>query len=190
MSNERQAREKREFRAKMKTVRKENKTPERDALLAQNFLILPEIRDKKIFFIYRSFGSEADTMPVINALLHAGKTVLFPRVEGENMVAAEYRGQPTRTSPYGIEEPTGEEYKNKEDIDVTILPLLAADKNGNRLGYGGGYYDKFLKDISCLKIGYCYDFQISDEPFSFAEEHDVRLDLIVTDKRVIRTERN
>lgn len=187
MSNEKEA-QKRELRKKMKLLRTEQRTKEGDGAIAKNFLSLPAIGDKNIFFVYCSFASEADTMPVINALLEKGKTVLLPRVENTDMVAAKYRSD-RRKNRYGIEEPTGAAY-DKHRIEVTVLPLLAADQKGNRLGYGGGYYDRFLKDTTCLKIGYCYDFQVADKPFTFAEAHDVRLDWLVTDKRIIRIEEN
>lgn len=189
MSNE-QTLQKRELRRKMKLLRAEKRTKEGDGAIAKNFLSLPAIRDKNIFFIYRSFASEADTMPVINALLGEGKTVLLPRVENTDMVAVFYRESGMKKNKYGIDEPTGAAYEDKNGIDVTVLPLLAADKKGNRLGYGGGYYDRFLKDTPCLKIGYCYDFQVTDKPFTFVQAHDVRLDWLVTDKRIIRIEEN
>ena len=73
----------------------------------------------------------------------------------------------------------------KEDISVTVLPLLAVDEKGNRLGYGGGYYDKYLAlHPATLKIGYCFDFQILKEiPTT---ETDVKVDVIVTDQRIIQ----
>lgn len=95
---------------------------------------------------------------------------------------------PMTKNKYGIAEPLGEAYRGR--IDVTVLPLLAVDGAGNRLGYGGGYYDKFLSRTQCLKMGYCYDFQVLDRPFSCFEAHDVRLDMVVTDRRIIRIKRN
>lgn len=75
--------------------------------------------------------------------------------------------------------------KNKTNniIDVVIAPSLAMNKSGYRLGFGLGYYDKYLKEKNCIKIGTCYDeFLIND---SFQDEWDVKFDYVVTDKRII-----
>lgn len=169
----------------MKRLRAEKRTPEAEKALLENFLSLAENAGGKTYFIYRSFGSEADTMPLINAVLQLGGIVTSPRVEGTDMVAVKYEsGAPIKKNGYGIEEPLGQAYGG--EIDVVVLPLLAADEKGNRLGYGGGYYDRFLKGRRCLKIGYAFDFQIFKEPFPFAEDHDVRLDILVTDRRILR----
>ncbi len=160
-----------------------------DAAVAANFLSLPEIRGKDTFFIYHAFGSEADTMPVIERLLEGEKSVFLPRVEGADMAAVPYRrGTPLRAGAYGIAEPAGAPFPGL--LDVVVLPLLAADERGGRLGYGGGYYDRFLAGMSArnaLKVGYCYDFQVLAEVPS--APHDVPLDVIVTDKRVIRVKK-
>ena len=85
----------------------------------------------------------------------------------------------------GIREPVGEE--TDEEMDFVITPLLAVDKRGNRLGYGGGYYDRyFAENKNAVRIGYCYDFQIvKSVPNTSA---DIPLQYIVTDKQVLYTE--
>ena len=99
------------------------------------------------------------------------------------MLAVRYEGGGLRAGRFGVSEPAGEETADKPD--VCILPLLAADGQFRRLGYGGGYYDRYLsrKGKNMLKIGICYDFQLVGEVPS--EEHDVLLDALVTDARVI-----
>lgn len=169
------------LRKKMKKLRAELRAG--DGEIAKNFFSLADTEGKTTFFVYNAFGSEADTMPVIKRLLAEGKKVFLPRVEGSDMVAVLYtKDTPTSKSNYGISEPMGTAYEG--EVEVTVLPLLAADKKGNRLGYGGGYYDKFLTGRKTLKIGYCYDFQVLDE--LYALPHDIKLDVIVTDKRIIR----
>lgn len=173
--------EKKLLRKSMRLLRAEKRGG--DEIVAKNFLALPEIKDEKTFFVYCSFGTEADTMPVINELLAKGKTVFLPRVENTDMVAVQYeKGTPLAKGRYGIKEPVGPAYDGT--TDVTVLPLLAIDKKGNRLGYGGGYYDRFLEKKDTLKIAYCYDFQVLEEVCAAA--HDIKADLIVTDKRIIR----
>lgn len=133
-----------------------------------------------VFFVYNSFGTETDTHKLIRRLISLKKIVCIPRVEGDKMVAVPYSDK-IKISRFGILEPYGDEYRG--DIDVAIMPLLAVDCKGARLGYGGGYYDKFLRDKDILKVGYCFDFQVIDEVPSF--NHDVKVDMIITEKRVI-----
>lgn len=179
--------EKKLLRREMKKLRAARRG--NDGAVAENFLSLPETAEKNIFFVYHAFGTEADTMPAIEGLLRAGKTVLLPRVEGKEMSAVPYRADaPLHAGVFGIPEPPGAPFQGKPE--VVVLPLLAADERGGRLGYGGGYYDRFLSGMSAsdvLKAGYCYDFQVLPEvPVAPC---DVPLDVIVTDKRVIRVKK-
>ena len=70
----------------------------------------------------------------------------------------------------------------KADIDIVIVPGVAFDKKYNRMGYGKGYYDRFLKDMTALKIGVCHSFQLVDEIPS--EPHDIKMDMIVTEREI------
>ena len=110
------------------------------------------------YFVYNSFGSEASTALIINYLLATGKTVYLPRVEGENIVPVPY-GE-TKKGTFGVFEPVGRAYSG--DIDVTVVPLLAVNERGFRIGYGKGYYDGFLKNRKTLRIGLGYSLQIEE----------------------------
>ena len=92
------------------------------------------------FFIYYSYSTEARTDFIIDELLKAGKSVYIPRVEGENIVAVPYFGQGLKKGSFGIPEPEGQAFEGK--IDITIVPLLAVNSKGFRIGYGGGFYDR------------------------------------------------
>lgn len=129
------------------------------------------------FFIYNSFGLEADTGRITDYLLKAGKKVYLPRVEGDNIVAVPY-GQ-TVKGAFGIEEPTGQAYGGQ--IDVTVIPLLAVNSKGVRVGYGKGYYDRYLKNADTLKVGLGYDFQ--REEFE-GKPYDIPLDLFLCEKGI------
>ncbi len=134
------------------------------------------------FFIYNSFNCEADTSGIISALLAEGKKVYLPRVEGENIVAVAY-GQ-TEKGAFGIDEPVGQAYLG--DIDVTVIPLLAVNLKGYRIGYGKGFYDRFLKNRWTLKVGLGYSFQIED----FNEDvWDEPIDEFLTEKGIYRFEK-
>lgn len=174
------AEEKKRLRASMKKRRAENENRDvKEQLMVQRFYELGFAKGNR-FFIYRSYSSEARTDLLIERLQADGKEVYCPRVEGEKMVAV-LSGEEYSLSAKGIREPIGNAYEG--DFDVIIAPLLAIDKKGNRLGYGGGYYDAFIQKKSGKKIGYCYDFQVVQALPK--EVWDVPMDGIITDKRWI-----
>ncbi len=135
---------------------------------------------RRSFFIYLSVFLEAPTDKLIERLKADGHTVYCPRVENGQMKAV-LHGEDFTLSDFGIREPIGEGYEG--DFDYIVAPLLAVDKRGNRLGYGGGYYDRFMKRSKALRIGCCYHFQVVNEVP--ADEWDERLDIIVTDEKII-----
>ena len=96
------------------------------------------------------------------------------------MQAVSY-GDDFTLSAMGVREPLGEALDSAPNYVIT--PLLAADEKGGRLGYGGGYYDKYLRAHACtIRIGYAFDFQIL--PTVPTEENDEKLQMLVTDKRL------
>ena len=133
------------------------------------------------FFIYLSFFREAPTDGLIERLLADGHRVCCPRIENGNMLAVEY-GEDFALSDYGIREPVGEVYQG--EIDVAVIPFLAVDKQGNRLGYGGGYYDRFLETSTAKRVAFGYAFQVVREVPT--ESWDQKMDVIVTDEEIIR----
>jgi len=80
---------------------------------------------------------------------------------------------------FGILEPEGESFTELQDIDLIIVPGVAFDKNNNRLGRGKAYYDKLLNYVNCHKYGVCFDFQLV--PNVPADQHDVKMDKVITD---------
>ncbi len=173
------------LRAYMKRRRGENENRDaKEALLVENFF-KAGLGEKANFFVYLSFSSEAPTDKLIESLLARGKSVYCPRVEGREMAAALFSDD-FALSPYGIREPVEKAYTG--GLDIAVLPLLAVDERGNRLGYGGGYYDRFLRARpEILRVAYCFDFQLVREVPR--EAWDERADLIVTDKRIVDTKR-
>lgn len=149
----------------------------------ENFLTLNLTKEKN-FFIYKSFNGEVDTSLLIATLLGEKKTLAFPVIQGENMVAGIPASKEQKVSKFGTEEP--KDYIPMDKVDVCVLPLLACDLSFNRLGYGKGYYDKFLKGKDCLKIGLCYDFQVVEN--IIAKEWDIPLDIIITPTKIIKRE--
>ncbi|MGN1060737.1 MAG: 5-formyltetrahydrofolate cyclo-ligase [Candidatus Coproplasma sp.] len=139
--------------------------------------------DKNSFFIYYSYGTEADTHAIIANLLAAGKKVYLPRVEGDIIVPVPYSAQTELTkNSFGIEEPSGQAFDG--EIEVCVTPLLAVNSRGYRLGYGGGYYDKFFAaHPNILKAGLGYSLQSCED--NFEEENDVPLDIFISERGII-----
>lgn len=130
------------------------------------------------FFVYNSFGTEASTKLIIDALLKADKAVYMPRVEGESIVPVRYfGGDGLKSGAFGVEEPCGQAFHG--DIDVTVVPLLAVNGAGYRIGYGGGFYDRYLRGAATKKVGLGYSFQL--EEFE-SDGWDVPLDIFICEK--------
>ena len=133
-------------------------------------------------FIYNSFKNEVYTKELIQQL-YKSNNIFLPRIDGNNMYAVKLSKRSIfQTNSFGIQEPSSP----PANIDnfICILPLLAVDENGNRIGFGKGYYDRFLENKNCIKIGLCYDFQIiKGIPH---ESYDIPLDIIISEKRTIK----
>jgi 5-formyltetrahydrofolate cyclo-ligase len=146
---------------------------------------LKECKGTKNILMYLSYGSEVMTFDTVNLALMTGMRVFVPYLFGREMEATEIHDlSELKLTDYGILEPIKREKVHKDDIDIVIVPGIAFDENGNRIGSGLGFYDKFLKNCNAVKIGIAFDFQIIDhiEPTKI----DIPVDIIVTDKRVIR----
>lgn len=146
-------------------------------------------KDAKSIFIYVSCKDEVDTKKVIKYSLNNGKSVYVPKtyIHEKVMTAMKINSlDELIVDNYGILEP---KFVDKNNIgiyfDIIIMPGLAFDKIGNRIGYGGGYYDKYISKLNyqVLKIALAYDFQILDN--IEVEDHDIRVDYIITNKRLI-----
>ena len=171
----------------MKERRANNENCEKkERLMTENFLnaVLDENQKRKrSYLIYLSFSSEAQTDGLIDRLIKSGNKVYCPRLENGEMVAVEYN-EDFSISSYGIREPLGQAFNG--DIDCVVLPALAVDGKGNRLGYGKGYYDRYLKKHTQSKrIAFCYDFQVLDQVP--CDEWDEKVEIVVTDKRILKT---
>ncbi|MBS6007440.1 MAG: 5-formyltetrahydrofolate cyclo-ligase [Clostridium baratii] len=146
-----------------------------------------EYKEAKGIFVYIGFGSEINTKILIEDALEDGKEVCVPKVIKKDMVFIKINSlENLVTSSYGILEPVGDKNNfNVDNLGLIIMPGLAFDKQGNRLGYGRGYYDKFLSNnkINVKKIALAYDFQILDKVPS--EEHDIKVDSIITEEKEI-----
>ncbi len=131
--------------------------------------------------MYYSLPDEVNTHQYIDYLLALGKKVLLPEViDGENMVIREYTGKhDLKEGAFHIMEPIGSLFPEEkyQEIHLAIIPGMAFDQQGNRLGRGKGYYDRFLQKIpQVYKIGISFPFQLVDEIPT--EETDIKMDAI------------
>jgi 5-formyltetrahydrofolate cyclo-ligase len=162
----------------------------KNRIIREGLLSLGEFRNAGIIFFFASFRSEVDTTELIKISLSMGKRVVLPKVDTatHDLLLFEVRDLGDLTPGYmGIPEPSAEAGQmSVNDVDIVIIPGAGYDASGNRVGYGGGYYDRLLsglkKDIPV--IAPAYEEQVLDSVPS--EPHDMRVNLIVTDRRTIR----
>jgi len=157
--------------------------------IARRVAALPEFRRASTVMAYATFRSEVDTAPLIAAALAKKKRVLLPRtvVEGRALEPREFApGALLVAGAYGIPEPPPDAPRaDPADIDLVIVPGACFDEGGNRLGYGGGYYDRFLPRAGrAATVGVAFEAQVV--PAVPPAEHDVPLGAVVTERRVIR----
>jgi 5-formyltetrahydrofolate cyclo-ligase len=154
-------------------------------------LELPEFANCKNIMLYLSFSKEVDTYPLAKWCLDNGKTVITPYCVQSKREIIPYEinnlTNDLTKSTFGVMEPKHDLLKkvNIEDIDLIIVPGVVFDEHCNRIGFGAGYYDRFLskKLENTPAIGIAYDYQIIDQiPTG---EYDVPLDFIITEKRII-----
>jgi len=141
--------------------------------------------EKESFLFYCNFGNEIETESLFNYLHKRGKKIYLPKMCFEEIFIGRFEGSEfLETCNLGIKEPA-ELRDEPEHVDVAIVPALVFDRNCNRIGFGKGYYDKLLKNyLFDLKVGFAYDFQVVERIET--EEHDVPLDVVITEKNIYR----
>lgn len=157
--------------------------------IIKNLYSLDEFLNARTIMVYVSFGGEVETKDLIKRLLEAGKRVCTPLCNAKDvsLTAKEITNfSDLKPGSYGILEPLETScVVAKNEIDFILVPGCVFSKDGHRIGYGKGYYDRFLKDSSAVTCGLCYDFCLLDSlPF---ENTDVPLDIIITEKDIIKT---
>lgn len=187
-----------DLRIKILREREKLTSPEREEkskVITERFLQMVEKIGGTTIFLYVSFKSEVNTHDLIQILLDAGKIVAVPVVSVRDRKMKAIRLVDPQTdliSGYcGIQEPRQEIIPTRcvdhRSIDIVVLPGSVFDEQGGRLGYGGGYYDRFLAQevsSSAARIALSYDFQVKKKIPQ--ESHDEPVDYIITEKRVIR----
>ncbi|HLG23960.1 MAG TPA: 5-formyltetrahydrofolate cyclo-ligase [Candidatus Nanoarchaeia archaeon] len=154
-------------------------------VISKNLKKLGSFKDAKTIMFYVSFGNEVYTHDLIKEYLSV-KSAAVPKIvehEIEPSLVIDFDSL-APSGKFGIPEPMELMKVSYKGIGAVLVPGVAFDKNGHRIGFGFGHYDKFLKKVPhAVKIGLAFDFQVVD--LIPKEEHDVAMDFIVTEKRVV-----
>jgi 5-formyltetrahydrofolate cyclo-ligase len=154
--------------------------------IADRFLRLPVVETAGTVMLFWSLGSEVPTDRMIERLHERGVTVALPRIEGSELVPVGFApGDATSPTPFGAREPLDGPVIAPGRLDVVAVPGVAFDRDGRRIGYGAGYYDRLLPSTSARTIAVAFDLQVLDEDLP-AGGADVGMDLIVTESEAIR----
>lgn len=132
--------------------------------------------------MYHSLPDELSTHAFLDKW-NARKSFFLPRVNGVNLDILPYNRSRLSLGSFHIEEPEGDETVDIDDIDLVVVPGVAYDRNGNRLGRGKGFYDRLLTGCRATKVGVGYGFQLVDE--IECEPHDVSMDIVITEDRYL-----
>jgi 5-formyltetrahydrofolate cyclo-ligase len=186
------AQAKHEARARARHARDGVDQQERRAFaheLALTLLALPELIAAQNILAYCALPNELDPAPAIWRLRKRGVRIAYPRIEAPGVLGMHFVDHEMELvpGPFGLAQPSEHAPRVAHDlIDAVIVPGVAFDEQGTRLGYGGGYYDRLLPMMrpECMRIGIGFDGQVlAHIP---AEDHDECVDVIVTPARIIR----
>jgi 5-formyltetrahydrofolate cyclo-ligase len=159
----------------------------RSAVITRRLFGLDGFGHARTVMLFSSFGSEVDTAPLIARLDEERRRVALPRTKDHGMLSVAYRpGDPVSVAPFGAMEPAGGTIVAPEEIDAVLVPGLAFDRAGYRVGYGGGFFDRFLAKTrtDALRVGICFALQVVGEVPRGAA--DLPVDVIVTDEETLR----
>ena len=148
--------------------------------LFERFLALPQVEEADTVMVFYGTGREPNTVPLIQALLERGKRVALPVVLPHRRMEARQVLDIDQLVPsrYGIPEPDGDcPVIEKSEISVALIPHLMVDRDGYRLGWGGGYYDRWLTDFSGFTVSVCRPGRLLER--MPREEFDIPVKLVL-----------
>lgn len=176
---------KKDIRHKIKSLRLMLSEEDKTAAAEEVFNVLEKtaafLMSDKIL-MYHSLPDELPTVAFLKKW-SSKKHFYLPRVNGVNLEILPYEETKLELGSFQIEEPTGDAITDPAEIEMIVVPAVAFDRRGNRLGRGKGFYDRLLSTTRATTIGVGYDFQVIDElP---VEEHDVPMDMVITQNNII-----
>ena len=174
--------DKSELRSQMREAKRRLTAEEREQMseaVVKRVEQLPQFRQARVVLLYWSMADEVQTHALVNRHYRT-KTVLLPCVDGDQLRLRQYTGSECLVAgeQFGIGEPTGEEWTDLSAIDLVVVPGVAFDQKGNRMGRGRGFYDRLLVALpEAYKVGIGFGFQLMKSiP---ADVHDVAMDCIL-----------
>ncbi|MDD2799719.1 MAG: 5-formyltetrahydrofolate cyclo-ligase [Bacteroidales bacterium] len=142
-----------------------------------------EFKTAQHILAYHSLPFEVVTSDAIERW-NLTKTVYLPTVVGDQLKIKKYSGKESLTKgSFDVWEPVGEIISNLDTIDLVIIPGVAFDRNKRRIGYGKGFYDKFLPQLKAKKVGICFDFQLFEQIPT--NDFDQLVDLLFTEQQIV-----
>lgn len=172
------------LRREVKTLRDNMSSKDKELLskiITDKFLKEEILKKSKVIMSYMDFKNEVSTCYLHKKLIEMGKILVLPKVCGDNIVPIKYENEFIE-GKFGIKEPLGEKFLEK--IDIVIVPGIVFNRRGDRIGFGRGFYDRFLsKNKAVIKYSFGYDFQLRDN-FS-GEEFDIKIDKLITEKEIL-----
>ncbi len=162
----------------------------KSTMIWKYFCNLSFYKDAEMIMTYVNTKSEVTTYQLIPLLLAQGKRVCVPKCVGDSLVPYEITDlSQLKAGVFGVLEPSQElidkgilKEISKNEINIAVCPGLAFDFLGHRLGYGKGYYDRFLQDFEGIKIGFSFDLSLTPE--IEVNEHDIPMNIIITESGV------
>lgn len=165
---------------------KEESRGEKSIKIKEKLFRLDVFKKAKTIMMYLALNPEVQTYQMIEGALRLGKRVALPvcGIKAKKITPCLIKGLESRCfkeGPYGIKEPSGRKAVNIREIDLCLVPGLAFDLSGNRLGRGMGYYDRFLGSLAegTPKIGLAFKFQVLKSLSSYCLPHDLRVDKLI-----------
>jgi 5-formyltetrahydrofolate cyclo-ligase len=154
--------------------------------VAARCLDLPEVTSAGVVMAFWTFGSELPTMPLIEALLAGSHEVALPRIVDGNLQVRTWRpGEPMTPTRFGALEPSGGRTVPANQVGAVLTPAVAFDRSGHRVGYGGGFYDRFFPKTDADRIGVGFSLQVVAEDLP-GGGFDLPVHVVVTEDEVIR----
>ena len=170
-----------QMKAKRKELNKEEIESKSRAICAA-FASLESFSAAKTVCVYMDAFNEVKTSYIIEECKKYTKDIVVPVVSGDDIYLSPFSAE-LEKGAFGIWEPADKQVFPKEKVDIFAVPALVFDFSGARVGFGKGYYDKLLKNTEGAKVGLCYEFQLKDS--ICREEHDILMDYIISERRVI-----
>ena len=177
-----------ELRLIYKNKRKElskTEAAEKSKAAQTEFLNSPIYKKAETVMLYYPIGNETDTSAIAERAFADKKRLIYPVTDEKSGEITPYYVKENgkfHIGAFSVPEPEKNDAANLNDIDVVIVPGIAFSREGARIGFGKGCYDRFLGNINAVKVGLCYDFQICSG--LNVEQHDVNMDFLVTESGV------